>query len=87
MGWTVEVDASAEKALAKLGTVAGRRIVKGLREIARLDDPKVRGKPLTGNWAGHWRYRLGDYRVIARIEERRVVIVVVAVGHRREVYD
>jgi mRNA interferase RelE/StbE len=65
LGWTVEVDASAEKALAKLGTAAGRRIVQGLREIASLDDPRARGKPLTGNRVGHWRYRFGDYRVIA----------------------
>jgi len=87
LAWKIEIDASAEKALAKLGTAAGRRIVKGLREIATLDDPRVRGKSLTGNYVGHWRYRFGDYRVIARIVDGRMVIVVVAVGHRREVYD
>jgi len=41
---------------------------------------------MAGNFAGHWRYRFGDYRVIARIEDDRVVIVVIALGHRREVY-
>lgn len=87
MAWTIEVDAAAEKQLAKIGTAAGRRIVKGLREIAALDDPRQRGRAMVGDRKGYWRYRFGDYRVIMRIEDCRVVIVVVAVGHRREVYD
>ena len=57
-----------------------------MRAVATLDNPRDRGKALTGEWAGHWRYRVGDYRVIARIEGSRVVILVVAVGHRREIY-
>lgn len=86
MAWTVELDASAEKALSKIGTSAARRIVKGLREIAELDDPTVRGKPMVGNYAGYWRYRFGDHRVIARIVADRLIITVIAIGHRREVY-
>ncbi|WP_338113051.1 type II toxin-antitoxin system RelE/ParE family toxin [Sphingopyxis panaciterrulae] len=63
-----------------------QRIVKTLRQIAALDDPRQRGHALVGDYAGHWRYRIGDYRVIAKIEDGRMVIVVIAVGHRREVY-
>ncbi len=42
---------------------------------------------MVGNHAGHWRYRFGDHRVIARIEGQRLIIIVLAIGHRREVYD
>lgn len=87
MAWRIELTAAAEKSLAKLGTAPGRRVVKSLRQIAALDDPRQRGKALTGDLTGLWRWRFGDYRVIARIEDRTVVIVVIAVGHRREVYD
>ena len=58
-----------------------------MERIAALDDPRQRGKALSGNRAGFWRWRFGDYRVIALIEDHKLVIVVVAVGHRREVYD
>ena len=87
MAWAIEMEPGAERALGKLGTAAGRRIVKGLRDIATLDNPRQRGKALSGPLAGLWRWRFGNYRVIGRIEQQRVVIVVVAVGHRREVYD
>lgn len=87
MAWKIEVSASAERDLAKIGTAPARRIVKGLRAIAALDDPRLRGKALSGDLAGYWRWRFGDHRVIARIEDRKLMILVVAVGHRREVYD
>ena len=57
-----------------------------LEEIANLDDPRSRGKALTGNLAGLWRYRVGDYRVVCDIEDGVLVILVVDVAHRREVY-
>lgn len=47
----------------------------------------MRGKALTGNWAGFWRWRVGDYRLIVAIEDDRVVIVVVSIGHRSQVYE
>ena len=87
MAWKIEYDAEARKQLRKLGKVPATRILKGLEQIAALDDPKLRGKALTGNYKGYWRYRFGDFRVIARIEDAVLVIVVVTVGHRREVYD
>lgn len=86
MAWKVEVSREAEKSLAKLGPAAAKRIAKGLREIVVLDSPRQRGEAMVGNHAGHWRYRFGNYRVIARIEDGLMVILVIAVGHRREVY-
>lgn len=86
MVWTLEIERKAEKELARLAKPIGKRIVAGMRTVAALENPRDRGKALTGDWAGHWRYRIGDYRVIARIEDGRMVIVVIALGHRREVY-
>ncbi|RIV83462.1 type II toxin-antitoxin system RelE/ParE family toxin [Aurantiacibacter xanthus] len=87
MAWTVEITPGARKQLRKLGHAPSARIVTGLEEIAALDHPNQRGKAMVGNYSGYWRYRFGDFRVIARIEDDRLVVVVVAVGHRREVYD
>jgi mRNA interferase RelE/StbE len=87
LAWKIELSREAEKSLAKLGAGAARRIAKGLREVAALESPRLRGKAMAGNYAGHWRYRFGDYRAIAKIEDGRLVILVIAIGHRREVYD
>ena len=55
--------------------------------MAGLADPRSRAKAMVGNWEGYWRFRFDDFRVIARIEDDRLVIFVVTVGHRRKVYD
>lgn len=64
-----------------------RRIRNELVEMAKLEDPRSRGKALTGNLAGLWRYRVGDYRIICDIEDGVLLILVVDVAHRREVYQ
>ena len=87
MGWTIEFLPDAVKELKKLDRSVARRIITTLEErIATLDDPRTLGSALTGDHAGYWRWRVGDYRVVARIEDERVVIIVVRVAHRREVY-
>ena len=88
MAWQIEFDPSAVKELAKLDKPVARRIVQFLRErIAALTDPRSLGEALRGDELGSfWKYRLGDYRVVAEIVDRRVVIIVVRIGHRREVY-
>ena len=88
MAWQIEFDPSAVKELAKLDKPVARRIVQFLRErIAPLTDPRSLGEALRGDELGSfWKYRLGDYRVVAEIVDRRVVIIVVRIGLRREVY-
>ena len=88
MAWQIEFDPSAAKELAKLDKPTARRIVQFLRgRVAPLKDPRSLGEALRGDALGSfWKYRLGDYRVVAEIIDRRVVIIVVRVGHRREVY-
>jgi mRNA interferase RelE/StbE len=84
--WTLEIERRAERQLGKISKAQGKRIVATMRAVAVLANPRDRGIAMVGEWAGHWRYRISDYRVIARIEDGRMVIVVVALGHRREVY-
>ena len=87
MVWTIEFVPAAAKELKALDRQVARRIVRTLEErIAASDDPRSLGAALTGDHAGCWRWRIGDYRVIARIEDERVTILVVRVAHRREVY-
>lgn len=72
--------------MRKLDRQVSKRITAKLREISQLDDPRSIGKGLTGNLAGLWRYRVGDYRIICDIEDAVLVILVIDVAHRREVY-
>lgn len=85
--WRVEFDRAAARDLRKLGAEAERRVLSYLRtRIAGSGDPRRLGQPLTGDRQGFWRYRVGDYRIVAAIEDNRFVVLVVTVGHRREVY-
>ena len=87
MAWTIEFVPAAAKELKKLDRAEAARIITTLESrIATLDDPRRLGEALAGDLAGLWRWRIGDYRVIARIEDRKLLILVVRVAHRREVY-
>jgi mRNA interferase RelE/StbE len=86
--WRVEFDSAAARDLRKLSHEAQRRVTQFLRtRIATSEDPRRLGRPLTGDLKGFWRYRVGDYRIVAAIEDDRFVVLVVTVGHRREVYE
>ncbi len=86
MTWRIEWDERALRELQGLGRESQRRILRYLRERVIAEDPRRFGKPLRGELAGLWRYRVEDHRVICRIEDDVLVVLVVAVGHRREVY-
>ena len=86
MAWTIEFAQRPRRALRKLDRQTAAQIIDALDEIAQLPDPRERGKPLTGKFAGLWRYRIGNWRVIAKIEDSRLVSIVIEVGHRREIY-
>lgn len=86
--WRIEFDSDAARDLRKLGSEPQRLILRYLRQrIATSEDPRRFGRPLTGDLKGLWRYRVGDYRIVASIEQDRFVVLIVTVGHRREVYD
>lgn len=88
MAWTIEVSATAERQIEKLDEQHSKRIVRFVQErLAKLDNPRDLGKPLSGPKFGElWKYRAGDYRLICRIEDERLVVLIVRVGHRKEIY-
>jgi len=87
LNWTIEFDPTAQKSLRRIDRAWQRRIVAYLDEIAQLPDPRVRGKALSGNLTGLWRYRVGDYRIVCQHRDQHMTVYVVKIGHRREVYD
>ncbi|KAI5916654.1 type II toxin-antitoxin system RelE/ParE family toxin [Thauera sp. 2A1] len=88
MAWKIEFDRVALKDLSGFDKPVARRITRFLRErVAVLDDPRSIGEALSGPTLGEfWKYRVGDYRIISKIEDGLLTILVVRVGNRREVY-
>ncbi|MBC5782491.1 type II toxin-antitoxin system RelE/ParE family toxin [Ramlibacter sp. USB13] len=88
MAWAVEFDPEAVKDLKKLDKQVQVRIVSFLRErVAPLDNPRSIGEALAGAKLGnYWKYRVGDWRIICDIQDRRIIVRVLRVGNRREVY-
>lgn len=86
MAWSIEFTPRAAKSFWKLDKPVQKQISKFLREVAELDDPRVRGKGLVADKSGLWRWRVGDYRVIVSILDEAVVVNVIDVGHRRNIY-
>jgi mRNA interferase RelE/StbE len=86
--WRIEFDRDAARDLHKLGATAQRLILRYLRQrIATAENPRRFGRALTGDLKGLWRYRVGDFRIVAAIEDDHFIVMVVTVGHRRDVYD
>lgn len=86
--WRVEFSDSARKELRKLSHQAQSEILDYLRDrIATQENPRRFGKALRSNFSGLWRYRVRDYRIVCRIEEEQITVLVLRVAHRREVYD
>ncbi len=95
MAWKIELSAQVDRELGKLDPQQSKRILKFLHErVARLDNPRSIGQALQGSELGEfwkylgefWKYRVGDYRLICKIEDNRLLILVLRVGHRREIY-
>lgn len=88
MAWKVELSATADRELSRLDPQHSRRIFKFLQNrVARLDDPRSIGEALHGSRLGEfWKYRVGDYRLLCRVEDDRLVVLVLRIGHRREIY-
>jgi mRNA interferase RelE/StbE len=85
--WRVELLEGARRKLARLDPTTAQRIARFLRErIATGEDPRRMGKPLIGRLAGYWRYQVGDFRVICHVDDERLLVLVVSLGHRREIY-
>jgi mRNA interferase RelE/StbE len=87
MAWKIEFESAARKELEKLDRPVARRIMKFLyQRVGQLDDPRRIGERLQGTRSDFWKYRVGDYRLICSLEDDRFVVLVLRIGHRREVY-
>lgn len=87
MTYHVEFSKRALKDIKKLDKATAALILGWIRKnLEGCENPRVHGKGLTASHSGEWRYRVGDYRLLAEIQDGRLVIVMLTVGHRSEVY-
>ena len=86
--YTVHITKEAEKDMKKLDQYS-RKIISSwiMKRLEGCDNPRAFGKALTANKKGLWRHRVGDYRIICDIEDDKIIILILAIGHRREIYD
>jgi mRNA interferase RelE/StbE len=88
LAWQIEFDPDALKELKKLDRPIQTRLVAFLRDrLSQLDDPRSIGEALSGARLGsYWKYRVGDWRIVCDIQDQRIVVRVLRIGNRREVY-
>ena len=87
MKYSVEYTLQAVKQLKKPDVYTRKLILSWIeKNLVDCEDPRIHGKSLTANRSGQWRYRIGDYRLIAQIQDDKVLILILEVGHRREIY-
>lgn len=87
MAWRIEITRIATRQITKLDRTAQKAIQRFLREsLSRADNPRLWGRALQGEKRGLWRYRVGDYRLICDIQDEKITILVLELGHRKDVY-
>ena len=82
----IEYTETARKQLKKLDKTIQKRVLDYMDEVGRLENPRSRCKALVENMRGLWRYRVGDCRVICEIQDSRIIISVLKIGHRKNIY-
>ncbi len=88
MSYSVETTARFDREFRKLDRYTQKMVRAWIeKNLVNCEDPRIHGKGLSGNFRGQWRYRIGDYRLICLIEDDRLVILALAVGHRSEIYS
>lgn len=86
--YRVEFTKNALKQLKKLDKYTASLILGWIRKnLVDCDNPRVHGKGLTADKSGLWRYRVGDYRVLAEIKDSEILLLIVNIGHRRDIYE
>ena len=87
MSWHIETTARFDREFKKLDRYTQRMVKAWIeKHLVSCDDPKVHGKGLTANRSGQWRYRIGDYRMICLIEDEKLIILALSIGHRSNIY-
>jgi mRNA interferase RelE/StbE len=87
LAWRIEITRTATKQITKLDHAARKSVLKFMRErLSQADNPRQWGRALQGEKRGLWRYRVGDYRLICDIQDEKITILVLELGHRKDVY-
>ena len=86
MEYTIEWDGESKKNLNSLDNSVRQQVMRFINKLEKTSNPKAFGEALTGNLAGYWKYRVGDYRIVADIQDNKLVILVIAIDHRRKIY-
>lgn len=87
MKYSIEYDPKVIKQLRKMDPQSSRLLLQWInKNIVHCEDPRISGKALTGNYSGFWRYRVGQFRIITKIEDDKLIILVVSIDHRKNIY-
>ncbi|PIE64377.1 MAG: type II toxin-antitoxin system mRNA interferase toxin, RelE/StbE family [Desulfobacterales bacterium] len=86
MVWTVKYTISFQKNVQKLDRSVQKKIKCFFEQTELIENPRQKGKPLTANLSGLWRYRIEDYRIICEIQDSEMIVLALRVGHRDKVY-
>lgn len=88
MSYRIEFQADVLKTIRKMDSTSRRQVLKYVSKVlARIDDPRLLGKALTGNFGGFWRYRTGHFRIICKIYDAKLLILIVKIAHRKDSYN
>lgn len=86
MTWAIEIDVKASKQIKSLDQITQKRIYNFLLKLQCSSNPRKYGEALKGKLHLFWRFRVGDYRIISSISDRKLTIEVIAVDHRKQIY-
>ncbi|QQF86526.1 type II toxin-antitoxin system RelE family toxin [Histophilus somni] len=85
--YTLRYSDKALKQLCKLDKGIQKLILTWIaNNLENCENPRIKGKGLTGNRSGEWRYRVGDYRIICDIRDSKLIILALSIGHRKNIY-
>lgn len=87
MAWQIRFKENLNKKLKHIDKTALKTIFSALKELETIENPRTKGKALQGNLKKYWRYRVGDYRIICDIQDKEIVILVIDIGHRKDIYQ
>ncbi|ADG71570.1 type II toxin-antitoxin system RelE/ParE family toxin [Brachyspira murdochii] len=83
----VSITKTSKKSLEKLDNTIQKRILDFLSDLETLENPRIKGKSLKGELKEYWRYRVGDYRILSKIIDNELIILVIDIGHRKNIYN
>ncbi len=86
MMWTIKLEPLAAKSLKQLDKPVKKRLEAFIDDLATADNPRQTGKALQGDLKGLWRYQIGNYRLIAQIKDNELIILVIELGNRKNIY-